>query len=185
MEKKGSQIFSKIVRASKLTRQRALQINNALLHRSRCWQHWKKRQKKNFLNHGELTETIKDPLFFLELGNNSFKPLMLKLTKIGTKWLKHMIICHVWRYCKDLTFAHPLFTASCSRLNSPVNQMVNGFLSDSVEITSCEYCILKQLFTSGSINVVEYLRICSCLACVYRVIDARGKFGEHGRCVRG
>ena len=29
-----------------------------------------------------------------------------------------------------------------------------------------------------------YLRICSCLACVYRVMDARGKFGEHERCVR-
>ena len=31
MEKKGRQIFSKIVRASKLTRQRTLQINNAHL----------------------------------------------------------------------------------------------------------------------------------------------------------
>ena len=29
-----------------------------------------------------------------------------------------------------------------------------------------------------------YLRICSCLACVYRVMDARGKFGEHEKCVR-
>ena len=28
------------------------------------------------------------------------------------------------------------------------------------------------------------LRICSCLACVYRVMDPRGKFGEHERCVR-
>ena len=28
------------------------------------------------------------------------------------------------------------------------------------------------------------LRICSCLACVYRVMDARGKFGEHERRVR-
>ena len=28
------------------------------------------------------------------------------------------------------------------------------------------------------------LRICSCLACVYRVMDARGKFGENERCVR-
>ena len=28
------------------------------------------------------------------------------------------------------------------------------------------------------------LRICSCLACVYRVMDARGKFGEHEKCVR-
>ena len=31
---------------------------------------------------------------------------------------------------------------------------------------------------------IDNLRICSCLACVYRVIDARGKFGEHERCVR-
>ena len=28
------------------------------------------------------------------------------------------------------------------------------------------------------------LRIGSCLACVYRVMDARGKFGEHERSVR-
>ena len=28
------------------------------------------------------------------------------------------------------------------------------------------------------------LRICSCLACVYRVMDARGKFGEHEKYVR-
>ena len=28
------------------------------------------------------------------------------------------------------------------------------------------------------------LRICSCLACVYRVMDARRKFGQHERCVR-
>ena len=35
-EKKGRQIFSKIVRGSKLTRQRTLQVNNAHLNRSRC-----------------------------------------------------------------------------------------------------------------------------------------------------
>ena len=57
----------KIVRASKLTRQRTLQINNAHLDRSRCLQHWKKRQKK-FLTHSELTETNKALLFFSELG---------------------------------------------------------------------------------------------------------------------
>ena len=28
------------------------------------------------------------------------------------------------------------------------------------------------------------LRIGSCLACVYRVMDASGKFGEHERSVR-
>ena len=36
--------------------------------------------------------------------------------------------------------AHSLFTASCSRMNSSVNQtnhLFNGFFSDSVEITSC------------------------------------------------
>ena len=31
---------------------------------------------------------------------------------------------------------------------------------------------------------VGNLRICSCLACVYRVMDARGKFGEHEKYVR-
>ena len=28
------------------------------------------------------------------------------------------------------------------------------------------------------------LRICSCLACIYRVMDARGKFGEHEKYAR-
>ena len=28
------------------------------------------------------------------------------------------------------------------------------------------------------------LRICSCLACIYRVMDARGKFGEHEKYIR-
>ena len=27
-------------------------------------------------------------------------------------------------------------------------------------------------------------RICSCLACVYRDMDARGRFGEYERCIR-
>ena len=70
MEKKGRQIFAKILRASKLTRQRTLRINNAHLDRSRCRQQWRKRQKKNFLIHGELTETNEALLFFSELGTN-------------------------------------------------------------------------------------------------------------------
>ena len=32
--------------------------------------------------------------------------------------------------------------------------------------------------------VIRHLRIGSCLACVYRVMDARGKFGEHERSIR-
>ena len=35
-----------------------------------------------------------------------------------------------------------------------------------------------------SVAFIGYLRIGSCLACVYRVMDARGKFGEHERSVR-
>ena len=31
---------------------------------------------------------------------------------------------------------------------------------------------------------VSFLTIGSCLACVHRVMDARGKFGEHERSVR-
>ena len=33
-------------------------------------------------------------------------------------------------------------------------------------------------------SFIRYLRICPCLACVYRVVDACGKFGEHKKCVR-
>ena len=33
-------------------------------------------------------------------------------------------------------------------------------------------------------SIQEYLRIGPYLACVYRVVDARGKFGEHERNVR-
>ena len=36
MEKRGRKLFSKIVRASKLTRQTTLEVNNAHLDRSRC-----------------------------------------------------------------------------------------------------------------------------------------------------
>ena len=52
------------------------------------------------------------------------------------------MICHVWKYYKDPTVVHLLFTATSSRINSPVNQtgrFFHGFLSDSVEITSCAY----------------------------------------------
>ena len=42
---------------------------------------------------------------------------------------------------------------------------------------------LFQNLKAYCIGIAE-LRICSCLACVYRVIDARGKFGEHKKYVR-
>ena len=37
-----------------------------------------------------------------------------------------------------------------------------------------------QLLIKGKIQY----RIFSCLACLYRVMGARGKFGEHEKCVR-
>ena len=157
MEKKGRQIFSTIVRASKLTRQRTLRIYSAHHDRSCCWQHWMKRQKKTFSFTVSWQKQIK--LYFstrnwvvIKFSAFSFKPLMLKLTKIDKK----TIICHVWRYCKDLTFAHPLFTASCSRMSSPVNQ-TNRFLMVSflILLRSLRIIILKQLFTTGSVNIVE------------------------------
>ena len=50
--------------------------------------------------------------------------------------------------------------ASCSRMNSPVNQ-TNRFLMVSVLILlrSLRVNILKQLFTSGSVNIGDYSTI--------------------------
>ena len=71
MAKRGWQIFSNIVRASKLTRQRTLEINNAHLdHRLPLLTAFARSDKENFLIDGELTETNKALLFFSELGSN-------------------------------------------------------------------------------------------------------------------
>ena len=50
----------------------------------------------------------------------------------------------------------------------------------TLNITRSKYTGNCHLFET----INENLRICSCLACVYRVMDARGKFGEQERCVR-
>ena len=50
-----------------MARNTALQINNAHLDRSRCWQHLQE-ATKNCLIHGELTEANEDLCFFLERG---------------------------------------------------------------------------------------------------------------------
>ena len=47
-----------------------------------------------------------------------------------------------------------------------------------------KYIFLKIVMPISNRSGNCYLRICSCLACVYRVMDARGKFGEHEKCVR-
>ena len=50
-----------------------------------------------------------------------------------------------------LTRQRTFFAASCSRMNSPVSE-TNRFLMVSFLI---RVNILKQLFTSGSVNIVE------------------------------
>ena len=66
MEKKRSQVISKIVRASKLTRQRTLYINNTHHDSGRYWQHLQEATKKTFLIRVELTKANKALRFFSE-----------------------------------------------------------------------------------------------------------------------
>ena len=70
-----------------------------------------------------------------KLSTFSFQSLMLKRTKKLKLWFA-MFENTV------KTVLHLLFTATRSSMNSPVNQtnrFFHGFLSDSVEITSCVY----------------------------------------------
>ena len=113
MEKRGRQIFSKIVRASKLTRQRTLQIYKQRSRRSQTLLIALKKRPKNSLVHGELTETNKALRFFLEgIVISTFDVFFKTIDATVLKKIKTMI-CHVGRYYKDLTFAHLLFTVSC------------------------------------------------------------------------
>ena len=78
---------------------------------------------------------------------------MLKLKKLDTKRLKLSFAMF-----EDTIKIYPLFTTSCSRMNSPVNQ-TNRFLMVSflILLKSLRVNILKQLFTSGSVNIVEII----------------------------
>ena len=67
--KKGKQIISKTVRASKLTWQRTLQMNNAHLDRSPVLlTAFARSDEKNFFIESELTEANKALSFFSEKG---------------------------------------------------------------------------------------------------------------------
>ena len=50
-----------------------------------------------------------------------------------------------------------LFTATCSRMNSPMNQTNRLFFMVSflILLRSLRVHIQKQIFTSGSVNIVE------------------------------
>ena len=53
------------------------------------------------------------------------------------------------------TVLHLLFTATRSRMNSPVKLIVFFTVSFLILLRSLRVFILKQLFTSGSVNIVE------------------------------
>ena len=57
-----------------------------------------------------------------------------------------------------------------------------------LKICSLKLCFLKNTFLNHIVSKIRshkiQLRIGSCLAWVYRVMDACGKFGEHERSVR-
>ena len=101
MEKRGRQIFSKILRASKLTRQRTLAINNPHLDRSRRWQHF-----QEATTHGELTET-RDWVFCQSFIVKPFWKytniqVLMTLKARKTSWcLNSVIYCEV-AYCSWL-----------------------------------------------------------------------------------
>ena len=127
-----------------MARNTALQIMNAHLDRSRCWQHLQEAIKKTVSFTVQSWQkqmklcvfTRKGELF--KLSTFSFQSLMLKFTKklklrfaMFENTVKIQLLC-----------IYILFTATCSRMNSLVNQtdrFFHGFLSDSVEITSCAY----------------------------------------------
>ena len=52
------------------------------------------------------------------------------------------------------------------------------------DVMSFSLINIDTMFFKGCFDSRVNLRIFSCLACVYRVMDAREKFGEHERCVR-
>ena len=56
------------------------------------------------------------------------------------------------RYCKDLTSAHLLFTATCSRMNSPVNH-TNRFCNVSFLI------LLRLLFSRNAQGLLRIMQV--------------------------
>ena len=152
MEERGRQIFSKTVRASKLTRQRTLQINNAHLDGSRCWQHLQEATKKTFsfiVSWQKQMKLYVSSQDWVVISTFSFKPLMLKLTKIDTKRLKLSFAIFEDTEKTELLCIH------CLRLG--VHAWVNRFLMVSFLnlLSSLRVNILKQLFFSASVNIVE------------------------------
>ena len=136
-EKRKANIFENCTcQQVNMARNTALQIKNAHLDCSRCWQHLQEATKK--LSRSQWVGRSKKGLcFFSETSNIFFSIFDAKAyKKIKTR------IYQVWKYCKDLAVVLVLFTATSSCMNSlmaQTNRFFHGFLSSSVEITSCVY----------------------------------------------
>ena len=110
------------------------------------------KKRQNCLIQGELTEAIKlcvssQKAELFKLSTFSFQSLMLKFTKQLKLWFAMF---------ENTVVMHLLFTATCSRKNSPFNQTNRFFMvSFLILLRSLRVHILKQLFTSGSVNIVE------------------------------
>ena len=126
----------------------AMQINNAHPDRNRCWQHlqeavsWQKQIKPCVSSQkGEL----------LKLSTFSFQSLMLKLTK---KW-------KLWFAMFENTVKIQLLCICCLRqhvhawIHPWIKLIVFFMVSFLILLRSLRVYTLKQLFTSGSVDIVE------------------------------
>ena len=68
--------------------------------------------------------------------------------------------------------------------------IVSKWLNPGHKVSFHYRCTIYDILKCVNVHLIETrcmflnLRICSCLAGVYRVMDALGKFGEHEKCVR-
>ena len=87
---------------------------------------------------------------------------------------------------RQCVFASCLYTVGVSRLMDLLSDS-REIIRNEVHIHACECVWFWSPILYKTVQCIclhVYLRIGSCLACVYRVMDARGKFGEHERSVR-
>ena len=159
--KKGKQTFSKIVGTRELTRQRTLQIDNAHVDRNRYWQHLQE-ETKILLIHGELTEANKALCFFSE--GVVIQILDVFFHTIDAKTHKRLPLRFAM---SENTGKIQLLRIYCLRLHiharlirPSIKLIFLLMVSFLILLRSLRVYKIKQLFTSGSVNVVENLYIC-------------------------
>ena len=125
---------------------------------------------------------------FTHLENDTIKSIALSLKTNDRQ------TCKYWYVAKQVFF----LSSSWQRINKPLpvasmsEDNVCGWeinISPRSEVSRPNVKFWRQSLSQGHYHPIydmDYcnLRICSCLACLYRVMDARGKFGENEKCVR-